>query len=123
MIRQPPRSTRTDTLFPYTTLFRSIAQAPQRCAELLARYAKDPAQRFDADTRRHEIDAASRRFVNEIAHDMARSEEHTSELQSLMRISSAVFRLKKKNKSQHTHNLPPNTTSHMTIIIYKSPDK
>src|SRR3546814_2600095 len=37
-----------------------IAQAPQRCAELLARYAKDPAQRFDADTRRHEIDAASR---------------------------------------------------------------
>src|SRR3546814_16252917 len=46
-----------------------LAQAPQRCAELLARYAKDPAQRFDADTRRHEIDAASRTFANENAHD------------------------------------------------------
>src|SRR3546814_5130592 len=78
MIRQPPRSTRTDTLFPYTTLFRS---PPPRSA------------------RRHK----SRRGCNpDLRHPMgamafpARSEEHTSELQSLMRISYAVFCLKKK---------------------------
>lgn len=48
-----------------------VALAPQRCAELLARYAKDPAQRFDADTRRHEIDTATRRFADDIARGMA----------------------------------------------------
>src|SRR3546814_12697639 len=79
MIRRPPRSTRTDTLFPYTTLFRSQHQK-EIC---LARDRAQPvvAQRLDRADK-------SRQF--------ARSEEHTSELQSLMRISYAVFCLKKK---------------------------
>src|SRR3546814_5763535 len=78
MIRRPPRSTRTDTLFPYTTLFRS----DQRNSEWRAGHDQrcGPADR--APTAQH------------CAH--ARSEEHTSELQSLMRISYAVFCLKKK---------------------------
>src|SRR3546814_6339846 len=76
MIRRPPRSTRTDTLFPYTTLFRSRA-APVRAGRPV------PPNRRAA--------AADRRSA-------PRSEEHTSELQSLMRISYAVFCLKKKNR-------------------------
>src|SRR3546814_5278578 len=81
MIRRPPRSTRTDTLFPYTTLFRSL--------------------HFDAIAR-HDINPALGRAKQELDHT-DRSEEHTSELQSLMRISYAVFCLKKKkykNKQQ-----------------------
>src|SRR3546814_14453931 len=76
MIRRPPRSTRTDTLFPYTTLFRSLdtAQKPAGFAKVVQR--RGPGTR----------NAASG----------SRSEEHTSELQSLMRISYAVFCLKKK---------------------------
>src|SRR3546814_3713099 len=92
MIRRPPRSTRTDTLFPYTTLFRSLVHAAQLLAAL--------ARRLEADAR----DAAH--FGIGIAHGVeafalaaeGRSEEHTSELQSLMRISYAVFCLKKKKK-------------------------
>src|SRR3546814_8228968 len=76
MIRRPPRSTRTDTLFPYTTLFRSL-----RRAKRTARAAHRPAEAHQA-------------VAVEI---LERSEEHTSELQSLMRISYAVFCLKKKN--------------------------
>src|SRR3546814_6263944 len=79
MIRRPPRSTRTDTLFPYTTLFRS---QPVLFAE------QDQRRRLDlADPVGHRGFAVLRR-----------SEEHTSELQSLMRISYAVFCLKKKNE-------------------------
>src|SRR3546814_18256343 len=90
MIRRPPRSTRTDTLFPYTTLFRSAvlprsmggyAQGGSYAAPIF----KDFAHAALAD---REI--------------LRRSEEHTSELQSLMRISYAVFCLKKKKKTQ-TH--------------------
>src|SRR3546814_14442966 len=82
MIRRPPRSTRTDTLFPYTTLFRS-EDRPR-----------------PAPSRRGHGDRVPRR---EGAHRQARrSEEHTSELQSLMRISYAVFCLKKKNKTKPT---------------------
>src|SRR3546814_7660492 len=98
MIRRPPRSTRTDTLFPYTTLFRSLL------------------------TRRHREQARSHRFESSVTGPGApvrstgsnprskqrlmltalfRSEEHTSELQSLMRISYAVFCLKKKKKNKH----------------------
>src|SRR3546814_21127380 len=75
LIRRPPRSTRTDTLFPYTTLFRSAVGvgAPDEWQQRLARGAGVAAGPFGG-----------------------RSEEHTSELQSLMRISYAVFCLKKK---------------------------
>src|SRR3546814_10455843 len=100
MIRRPPRSTRTDTLFPYTTLFRSrLGQA--RDVEALdapARRGGD-AQARPARARHDEgggiAPTASRAKV--AAPGNGRSEEHTSELQSLMRISYAVFCLKKKN--------------------------
>src|SRR3546814_19019796 len=83
MIRRPPRSTRTDTLFPYTTLFRSQAVKDYLRLRLVA----EPNEVFAIlfMNSQHEV----------LAHE--RSEEHTSELQSLMRISYAVFCLKKKN--------------------------
>src|SRR3546814_9619516 len=84
MIRRPPRSTRTDTLFPYTTLFRSPGVGIQAAERLHA--LGDPAllaEHGDAH----------------LLQRKKRSEEHTSELQSLMRISYAVFCLKKKNNT------------------------
>src|SRR3546814_1028088 len=93
MIRRPPRSTRTDTLFPYTTLFRSLAQSDDRqgLGSAVHGRRRNPP-RPDWQSR-----AASHR---------KRSEEHTSELQSLMRISYAVFCLKKKKKKKkHMHIL------------------
>src|SRR3546814_3195149 len=100
MIRRPPRSTRTDTLFPYTTLFRSAADARQH------HLARALAERNDADHRGDPDDDAEHgeegaqavRLHRAQRHDEGRSEEHTSELQSLMRISYAVFCLKKKIK-------------------------
>src|SRR3546814_2742139 len=87
MIRRPPRSTRTDTLFPYTTLFRSHEiDSGVRVGVTTAE-----AQRVKALER----EVKELRRANEIL-KLARSEEHTSELQSLMRISYAVFCLKKK---------------------------
>src|SRR3546814_16047868 len=90
MIRRPPRSTRTDTLFPYTTLFRSPA-----VREVGLDPIGEPARNLAVDA---QIDAAKfgRDAAARVGH--ARSEEHTSELQSLMRISYAVFCLKKKKK-------------------------
>src|SRR3546814_14505810 len=79
MIRRPPRSTRTDTLFPYTTLFRSADHM-----------RRGRAARIEAALFRPEADVGNAK----------RSEEHTSELQSLMRISYAVFCLKKKKITQ-----------------------
>src|SRR3546814_4193823 len=103
MIRRPPKSTRTDTLFPYTTLFRSGADAGARrrqgegvaegggAGHLLLRDAV-PQQ-----PRRHPCGAGDPGDGRRGGHrHQARSEEHTSELQSLMRISYAVFCLKKK---------------------------
>src|SRR3546814_8989053 len=90
MIRRPPRSTRTDTLFPYTTLFRSRGQSPHQAVHPPLRM---PPARGEPGRRR--AWAPRRR-------DARRSEEHTSELQSLMRISYAVFCLKKKKKRQLT---------------------
>src|SRR3546814_9175812 len=78
MIRRPPRSTRTDTLFPYTTLFRSLLRHPPPAMPLWLLFL--PGWGFSSPE--------------------TRSEEHTSELQSLMRISYAVFCLKKKNKNR-----------------------
>src|SRR3546814_3550550 len=100
MIRRPPRSTRTDTLFPYTTLFRSprgdlddrrpvSAQPPRGRDERLCR-VRCVRSLWRLHARRRCSPSAGQR-----------SEEHTSELQSLMRISYAVFCLKKKNKSCH----------------------
>src|SRR3546814_3190474 len=91
MIRRPPRSTRTDTLFPYTTLFRS-----GRLARGLRR-PPHPRRHGGAVVRERRLRA---RAPGEggLRPD-ARSEEHTSELQSLMRISYAVFCLKKKKKT------------------------
>src|SRR3546814_1665987 len=90
MIRRPPRSTRTDTLFPYTTLFRSVRQH-LRPPQHLLRQALPLALVLD---REHHLLAALAGV---------RSEEHTSELQSLMRISYAVFCLKKKNHKKQNH--------------------
>src|SRR3546814_1933060 len=90
MIRRPPRSTRTDTLLPYTTLFRSARFQEGRGRT--ARALRSKAVR--APFRRHGPYPA--RLVRR--RNRARSEEHTSELQSLMRISYAVFCLKTKNK-------------------------
>src|SRR3546814_2294173 len=91
MIRRPPRSTRTDTLFPYTTLFRSgldldavVGRQAQR------RRVPVPGQQERQDAHGDKV------------RPVDRSEEHTSELQSLMRISYAVFCLKKKETQNHT---------------------
>src|SRR3546814_6541381 len=103
MIRRPPRSTRTDTLFPYTTLFRSRGRydpAAQPAAAVRARPARPAAFMGDAGM-------ACGSPCPEAGH---RSEEHTSELQSLMRISYAVFCLKKK-KIQQLHNNDITTAS------------
>src|SRR3546814_7702947 len=96
MVRRPPRSTRTDTLFPYTTLFRSPAPCPAtKYLHLPARWNRftsvlNPTYWLAVRHRKQKIKSR-------------RSEEHTSELQSLMRISYAVFCLKKKNNKK-THN-------------------
>src|SRR3546814_2205662 len=95
MIRRPPRSTRTDTLFPYTTLFRSIPAGGGQTQQ----------QQRRLDLRQHALIKAVRR-----------SEEHTSELQSLMRISYVVFCLKKKIYSQ-VHSSKPNTYLTMFDVL------
>src|SRR3546814_9693122 len=95
MIRRPPRSTRTDTLFPYTTLFRSIGgNHRQQLAQIELGIGK--AAHFGAEDQRHGLRDRNIRCLQCGLPDI-RSEEHTSELQSLMRISYAVFCLKKKN--------------------------
>src|SRR3546814_4981379 len=122
MIRRPPRSTRTDTLFPYTTLFRSgpgrnlLESGPGRPQQLADQHQAGSGTRVPetvvlpenpacgADLRRGDPQIRSE-------HHCAvrpRSEEHTSELQSLMRISYAVFCLKKKKKITNKHTKQPN---------------
>src|SRR3546814_7676413 len=121
MIREPPRSTRTDTLFPYTTLFRSSAM---RLGLRRIENIFDPAARALGSFGRplpqalqHVEYVLCRDLVDRLSPDwfcvfgeghFPRSEEHTSELQSLMRISYAVFCLKKKKKTnknyKHKHN-------------------
>src|SRR3546814_5788478 len=110
MIRRPPRSTRTDTLFPYTTLFRSRDEyATGNCASRLSwpfRFRLGSGRDPPAD-RRNDL-AAPRLYRRGLCR---RSEEQTSALQSLMRISYAVFCLKKKNSTPYTH------TDVLTITI------
>src|SRR3546814_4279742 len=96
MIRRPPRSTRTDTLFPYTTLFRSRDRRAVRGlsgghGQRRAQGPRLPDHRRTRSRRTRALRGRRRLF---------RSEEHTSELQSLMRISYAVFCLKKKTKQR-----------------------
>src|SRR3546814_3160659 len=104
MIRRPPRSTRTDTLFPYTTLFRSVgaAYAGRDQAKPPELQPRPPAVRRPAPLPGRMPLGAGRHLRNRhrarvLGALHGRSEEHTSELQSLMRISYAVFCLKKKN--------------------------
>src|SRR3546814_6834648 len=115
MIRRPPRSTRTDTLFPYTTLFRS--SEPTDDAEV-ARAAGLRVAEVGGDEMLKKLTApddfgwAERTITAAMTTrtGMGRSEEHTSELQSLMRISYAVFCLKKKKKSQHNQYIITQTS-------------
>src|SRR3546814_5037273 len=95
MIRRPPRSTRTDTLFPYTTLFRSLLVDDGQGRQIGNAHAQAAA---DAGDLQGQMVSGGRRHPPH-----GRSEEHTSELQSLMRISYAVFCLKKK-KETYTNN-------------------
>src|SRR3546814_1935722 len=101
MIRRPPRSTRTDTLFPYTTLFRSYLSSVRSVFVRRRRLQRQRVQ-FVAH-------AAAQGLVNHLVllhagFALERSEEHTSELQSLMRISYAVFCLKKKTPADFRHH-------------------
>src|SRR3546814_9098643 len=104
MIRRPPRSTRTDTLFPYTTLFRSLHQVSQVSVFHLVERGKTLKElQRSLDVLQHRgfpcLGKGVRFFHNHGAVFFElRSEEHTSELQSLMRTSYAVFCLKKKHK-------------------------
>src|SRR3546814_8951802 len=115
MIRRPPRSTRTDPLFPYTTLFRSLKQvivAVRAAADALAKKVASGTA-IDAAARAAGLEASTITDVEKQdyaksasagAADAARSEEHTSELQSLMRISYAVFCLKKKTNITYNNS-------------------
>src|SRR3546814_2078270 len=102
MIRRPPRSTRTDTLFPYTALFRSERIVYGALDTVKARKNSDPLEIFEkaldaiaplVEVKSRRVGGATYQVPVEVR---PRSEEHTSELQSLMRISYAVFCLKKK---------------------------
>src|SRR3546814_10393495 len=100
MIRRPPRSTRTDTLFPYTTLFRSEGTHVKTTGRL-------PPSPVPVGPPR--IAGRGPLFLGS-----KRSEEHTSELQSLMRISYAVFCLKKKNNEHRNYVIQPEYTQMMS---------
>src|SRR3546814_5674804 len=122
MVRRPPRSTRTDTLFPYTTLFRSL-QPWLAVFLLLPRLVGHGAISLRGDRKRiflaqsqpprHVGDPVDADAAAEVV-EIDRSEEHTSELQSLMRISYAVFCLKKKKhfKTIKQSTLTPVATKH-----------
>src|SRR3546814_8286642 len=98
MIRRPPGSTRTDTIFPYTTLFRSRHRGARLCDHRLA--ALPARRRVPAANERGRPALYAFRAAGTVG---SRSEEHTSELQSLMRISYAVFCLKKKKQTLNTN--------------------
>src|SRR3546814_3540556 len=131
MIRRPPRSTRTDTLFPYTTLFRSHRRKAESAGWVVGEITQ-PSDRLSDDTERRAVApgtclAIARHMRDHeiglhLPHDLVpqpqllelarRSEEHTSELQSLMRNSYAVFCLKKKKTKQTKTNY---VTNHVQI--------
>src|SRR3546814_3564300 len=116
MIRRPPRSTRSDTLFPYTTLFRSRSWngddgvTGHRCVTGVMNGNPMPGSSDkrvvldrDAGIRQLAARLVGHEDALHLGAKLSRSEEHTSELQSLMRISYAVFCLKKKKKVPHAH--------------------
>src|SRR3546814_8223582 len=122
MIRQPPRSTRTYTLFPYTTLFRSVhfsfrsswahsAGIHDRCYRV-----DSPRPRRGPGAKCGKAGPSPSRRGHAQYQSANRSEEHTSELQSLMRISYAVFCLKKKNKNNTIIQLIQHNTHKTTYI-------
>src|SRR3546814_1480158 len=114
MIRRPPRSTRTDTLFPYTTLFRSVKNVHTPTdRHVRVRRRVMPASEFRLMCDPTSVAVPLHRRVLSIDHQSLhrRSEEHTSELQSLMRISYAVFCLKKKTNKC---NVPSQTVTQTT---------
>src|SRR3546814_4410641 len=117
MIRRPPRSTRTDTLFPYTTLFRSIARRQAVQQHLVGHHAAA----VQARRARLEAQRRQRQRVVQRRRRLARSEEHTSELQSLMRISYAVFCSKKKNKIRQHLSQQSSPNIHYQMTISKRP--
>src|SRR3546814_1112019 len=117
MIRRPPRSTRTDTLFPYTTLFRSLACSSTMPLSPLKSWSSECSKAWIASQQQRQPGAQRQLPCFRVRW---RSEEHTSELQSLMRISYAVFCLKKKKKKRnknkteiqiHKHNIPTYKTN------------
>src|SRR3546814_8739278 len=112
MIRRPPRSTRTDTLFPYTTLFRAQRRCRNYVAPCLEGRRSAPRKPRGAFDERADSGGGKDGSCAS-ARPVFRSEEHTSELQSLMRISYAVFCLK-KNKEIKQNN-PINTTQINTL--------
>src|SRR3546814_3422767 len=112
MIRRPPRSTRTDTLFPYTTLFRSILRRGAAWFSSIGRENNKGTKLFQISGHvnapcvvEEAMGIPFRELIDKHAGGIrgGRSEEHTSELQSLMRISYAVFCLKKKTIIRTTH--------------------
>src|SRR3546814_6103746 len=129
MKRRPPRSTRTDTLFPYTTLFRSAVDGDRAKTAGEYRHAVDVghAARIAAVEAAGEgaepivaaseakVDVAAEQGERRQAGLYRRSEEHTSELQSLMRISYAVFCLKKKTNKRQTYTKEYNTDRRHTV--------
>src|SRR3546814_2135609 len=119
MIRRPPRSTRTDTLFPYTTLFRS--KADDDFAKPLGLEGVDQLRELLKGQVEQELNGLTRTHMKRKLVEQIRSEEHTSELQSLMRISYAVFCLKKKKKKSMNRTTAQKHTTHnnSTTTIHK----
>src|SRR3546814_2258743 len=121
MIRRPPRSTRTDTLFPYTTLFRSVT-AFGRLGQWFA--SKDV---FGVEPDMITCAKGVTSGYLPLGACLIRSEEHTSELQSLMRISYAVFCLKKKNRrvsqQYQTININMDVLNQETVCSYQGRHK
>src|SRR3546814_4971145 len=120
MVRRPPRSTRTDTLFPYTALFRSAIRLPME-----SEYRDFWELPYEALVKNKLLWTAIQAktilaLIRQLTTGGTRtdSEEHTSELQSLMRISYAVFCLKKKHKHRHISHPLPNSSATSTLTLF-----
>src|SRR3546814_3152140 len=122
MIRRPPRSTRTDTLFPYTTLFRSLYIADEAFFSGTASEVtpiREIDRRIIGKGTRGPLTEKLQKAFFDVVNGKNRSEEHTSELQSLMRISYAVFCLKKKKTRYSTINLTSRNITSCENTTYK----